>query len=193
MDHEYLDEPKKWNASSIGKFMLWLGPTSSVFDITTYLLMYFIICPAVMGGSFTSLNPAQQAAFIAIFHAGWFVESLWSQTLVLHALRTPKIPFLQSRGSLIMTGLTSIGITVGTVLPFTNFGQTLGMGLLPPVYWLWLGLTIISYLLLVTIVKRLYIQRYQELLWKFPPILCYNGEEVKKPHVFREAFDFGEL
>ncbi|MDU6524661.1 MAG: magnesium-translocating P-type ATPase, partial [Enterococcus sp.] len=97
MDREYLDEPKRWEASSIGKFMIWLGPTSSVFDITTYLLMYFVICPAVIGGEFHTLTPAQQVAFIAVFHAGWFVESLWSQTLVLHALRTPKIPFIQSR------------------------------------------------------------------------------------------------
>lgn len=76
MDKEYLDKPKRWNASSIGKFMIWLGPTSSVFDITTYLLMYFIICPAVVGGNFHTLTPEQQVTFIAVFHAGWFVESL---------------------------------------------------------------------------------------------------------------------
>ena len=73
MDKEYLEKPKKWTASSIGKFMIWLGPTSSVFDITTYLLMYFVICPAVVGGSYHSLSPEQQVAFVAIFHAGWFV------------------------------------------------------------------------------------------------------------------------
>ncbi len=164
MDKEYLDKPKRWNASSIGNFMIWLGPTSSVFDITTYLLMYFIICPAVVGGDFHTLTPEQQVAFIAVFHAGWFVESLWSQTLVLHALRTPKIPFIQSRGSFIMTAITSLGIAVGTFLPFTNFGQSLGMAVLPSAYWLWLTATIIAYLALVTIVKRFYIHRYQELL-----------------------------
>ena len=164
MDKEYLDKPKRWDASSIGKFMIWLGPTSSVFDITTYLLMYFIICPAVVGGDFHTLTPEQQVAFIAVFHAGWFVESLWSQTLVLHALRTPKIPFIQSRGSFIMTAITSLGIAVGTFLPFTNFGQSLGMAVLPSAYWLWLTATIIAYLALVTIVKRFYIHRYQELL-----------------------------
>ncbi|MBE9897057.1 magnesium-translocating P-type ATPase [Enterococcus casseliflavus] len=164
MDKEYLDKPKRWDASSIGKFMVWLGPTSSVFDITTYLLMYFIICPVVVGGNFHTLSPEQQVAFIAVFHAGWFVESLWSQTLVLHALRTPKIPFIQSRGSFIMTAITSLGIAVGTFLPFTNFGQSLGMAVLPSEYWLWLTATIIAYLALVTIVKRFYIHRYQELL-----------------------------
>lgn len=164
MDREYLDEPKRWEASSIGKFMIWLGPTSSVFDITSYLLMYFVICPAVIGGEFHTLTPAQQVAFIAVFHAGWFVESLWSQTLVLHALRTPKIPFIQSRGSFIMTAITSLGIAVGTVLPFTNFGQSLGLAALPTDYWLWLAATIVAYLALVTIVKRFYIHRYKELL-----------------------------
>lgn len=164
MDKDYLEKPKKWTASSIGKFMVWLGPTSSVFDITTYLLMYFVVCPAVLGGSYHSLSTQQQAAFIAIFHAGWFVESLWSQTLVLHALRTPYIPFIQSRGSFIMTTVTTLGITVGTLLPFTNFGHNLGLGVLPNQYWLFLAATIFAYLLLVTLVKKIYIQRYQELL-----------------------------
>lgn len=164
MDKEYLEKPKKWTAFSIGKFMVWLGPTSSIFDITTYLLMYFVVCPAVIGGSYHSLSPDQQVAFIAIFHAGWFVESLWSQTLVLHALRTPQIPFIQSRGSFIMTVITTLGIVVGTLLPFTNFGQNLGLGILPNQYWLWLVVTILAYLLLVTLVKKIYIQRYQELL-----------------------------
>lgn len=164
MDKEYLEKPKKWTASSIGKFMVWLGPTSSIFDITTYLLMYFVVCPAVIGGSYHSLSPDQQVAFIAIFHAGWFVESLWSQTLVLHALRTPQIPFIQSRGSFIMTVITTLGIVVGTLLPFTNFGQNLGLGILPNQYWLWLVVTILAYLLLVTLVKKIYIQHYQELL-----------------------------
>ncbi|MDR0921933.1 MAG: magnesium-translocating P-type ATPase [Lactobacillales bacterium] len=164
MDKEYLEEPKSWTASGIGKFMVWLGPTSSIFDITTYLLMYFVICPAVVGGNFHTLNAEQQVAFIAIFHAGWFVESLWSQTLVLHALRTPKIPFIQSRGSFIMTSITTLGIAVGTLLPFTAFGQNLGLATLPSSYWLWLVATVLAYLLLVTVVKRFYVTRYQELL-----------------------------
>lgn len=164
MDNEYLVTPKRWQAKTIGKFMLWLGPTSSVFDITTYLLMYFIICPAVIGGNYHTLNPQQQLAFIALFHAGWFVESLWSQTLVLHALRTPKIPFIQSRGSFIMMTITSLGILIGSILPFTTFGHNLGLAILPTNYWLWLILTIIAYLTLVTLVKRFYIGRYQELL-----------------------------
>ncbi|WP_086349856.1 magnesium-translocating P-type ATPase [Candidatus Enterococcus clewellii] len=164
MDKEYLEKPKKWNASSIGKFMVWLGPTSSVFDITTYLLMYFVICPAVLGGSYHTLTPEQQIAFMALFHAGWFVESLWTQTLVLHALRTPKIPFLQSRASFVLTVITTLGIGVGSILPFTTFGQNLGLVALPANYWPWLIGTIACYMALVTVIKNVYMRRYQELL-----------------------------
>ncbi len=88
-------------------FMRWFGPTSSIFDIVTYLFMYFIVCPAILGGSFFELNGADQLLFIGIFHAGWFIESLWSQMLVLHFLRTEKMPFLQSSASGIMTLVTT--------------------------------------------------------------------------------------
>ena len=126
--------------------------------------MYFVICPAMLGGSYHTLSPAQQVTFIAIFHAGWFVESLWTQTMVLHALRTPKVPFLQSRASFSMIAITTLGIAVGTIVPFTNFGRNLGMLPLPGNYWLWLFVTMVLYLALVTVVKRIYIRRYGELL-----------------------------
>ncbi|MBO0477123.1 magnesium-translocating P-type ATPase [Vagococcus sp. DIV0080] len=164
MDKEYLEEPKKWDSSSIGSFMRWLGPTSSIFDITTYALMYFVICPAVAGGSYHSLNVEQQALFVAVFHAGWFVESLWSQTLVIHTLRTPKLPFLQSNASFILTTITSIGIAVGSILPFTAFGENLGLAPLPSNYWGFLAVTIVAYLVLVMFVKKIYVNRFGELL-----------------------------
>ncbi|MBO1100146.1 magnesium-translocating P-type ATPase [Enterococcus hirae] len=164
MDKEYLHEPKKWEASSIGKFMVYFGPTSSIFDITTYLLMYFIICPAVVGGDFHTLDAQQKIVFIALFHAGWFVESLWSQTLVLHALRTPKIPFIQSNATFAMFTITTLGIVVGSILPFTGFGAELGLIPLPGTYWTWLVVTILAYLTLVTMVKKFYIKKFGELL-----------------------------
>ena len=164
MDKEYLHEPKKWEASSIGKFMVYFGPTSSIFDITTYLLMYFIICPAVVGGDFHTLDAQQKIVFIALFHAGWFVESFWSQTLVLHALRTPKIPFIQSNATFAMFTITTLGIVVGSILPFTGFGAELGLMPLPGTYWTWLVVTILAYLTLVTMVKKFYIKKFGELL-----------------------------
>lgn len=164
MDKEYLTEPKKWKASSIGKFMVYFGPTSSIFDITTYLLMYFVICPAVVGGNFHSLDAKQQVVFIALFHSGWFVESLWTQTLVLYALRIPKIPFLQSNATFAMFIITTLGIVVGSILPFTGFGAELGLLPLPGTYWIWLIVTVLAYLALVTMVKKVYIKKFGELL-----------------------------
>ena len=164
MDREYLKEARKWDASSIGSFMRWFGPTSSVFDITTYLLMYFVICPQVLGGSYHELTPEKQYWFVALFNAGWFIESLWSQTLVIHALRTPKIPFVQSHASFIVTVVTALGIAAGSYIVYTKLGIRLDMAPLPPNYYGWLGLTLAGYLALVTLCKRTYIARHGELL-----------------------------
>ena len=166
VDKEYLAIPRKWDASSVGKFMLWIGPTSSVFDITTYLLMYFIICPAAFGGMmFHQLtDPVMQIGYIALFQAGWFVESMWSQTLVIHMIRTPKIPFIQSHASAPLTLLTFAGIATLTTIPFTVFGASIGLAALPPVYFLWLLLTICLYMLLATLLKWIFVKRYGELL-----------------------------
>ncbi|MDR2967033.1 MAG: magnesium-translocating P-type ATPase [Methanobacteriaceae archaeon] len=162
VDKEYIKKPRKWDASTIGKFMLWIGPTSSVFDITTFLLMFFVICPMVLGGDFGDAG-VSTIVFIALFHTGWFVESLWSQTLVIHALRTPKIPFIQSRASLPVTLLTSLGIAAGTIIPFTDLGTAFGMVFLPWFYFPWLIVTILAYMVLVTIVKKVYIKKFGEL------------------------------
>ncbi|MEG2486980.1 MAG: magnesium-translocating P-type ATPase [Cetobacterium sp.] len=164
VDEEFLKIPRKWDASSIKKFMISIGPSSSVFDITTFGVMYFIICPMVFGGSFNTLNESQQIGFIALFNAGWFVESLWSQTLVIHMIRTPKIPFIQSRASWILSILTTLGILVGTIIPFTSLGTNLGMMALPFAYFPFLAITIFLYIVLVTLLKKWFIKRHGELL-----------------------------
>ncbi|MDD4181924.1 MAG: magnesium-translocating P-type ATPase [Victivallaceae bacterium] len=163
VDDEYLRKPRKWDASSIGKFMLWIGPTSSVFDITTYCLMFFVICPAILGGSYATAS-VDKVAFMALFNAGWFVESLWSQTLVIHMIRTPKIPFIQSRASWSVILVTTAAIAAGTIIPYTYFGTKIGMYPLPALYYPWLIGTILAYMALVTFTKRSYIKRYGELL-----------------------------
>ncbi|MBS6367864.1 MAG: HAD-IC family P-type ATPase, partial [Clostridiales bacterium] len=162
VDREFLEKPRTWEAASVSKFMLWIGPTSSVFDITTYLLMYFIICPMVSGGMlFHQLtDPAAQALYIAVFQAGWFVESMWSQTLVIHMIRTPKLPFLQSRAAAPVTLLSFTGIALVTVIPFTGLGRILGFAPLPAAYFAWLALTILGYMTLATVMKKLYIREY---------------------------------
>ncbi|MCL2392315.1 MAG: magnesium-translocating P-type ATPase [Oscillospiraceae bacterium] len=165
VDKEYISVPRKWDASSVGKFMLWLGPTSSIFDITTFALLYFIIGPAVVGQQFHEItDTAKQALFIAVFHAGWFVESMWSQTLIIHMLRTPKIPFIQSRASAPLTLISFAGIAVLTAIPFTEIGTSIGLAALPWAFFPWLALTVIAYMAVMTIFKKIYIKRYGELL-----------------------------
>ena len=164
VDGAFLKRPKAWDASSISRFMLWFGPASSVFDITTYILMYFYICPLVLGGAYHTLTPEARAAFVGLFQAGWFVESLWSQTLVIHTLRTPKLPFTESRASWQVLGLSSCGILAGTVLPFTAVGEALGMATLPAVYFPWLFGTLFAYMALTTFLKAIFIRRYGTLL-----------------------------
>ena len=169
VDKEFLTVPRKWDATSVGRFMAWIGPTSSVFDITTYLLLYFIICPAFVSGGLLfgdipAEDTAMQALYIAVFQTGWFVESMWSQTLVIHMIRTPKIPFLQSRASLPVFVLTFAGIAVLTAIPFTAFGSEIGLAPLPLAYFYWLSLTIVLYMALATLMKKLYIRKYGELL-----------------------------
>jgi len=180
VDLDYLKKPRKWDSSSISKFMIWIGPTSSVFDITTFALMFWVVCPLVFG-NFNGLQDAymqMQATgasadmlkatpyygFIALFQTGWFVESLWSQTLVIHMIRTPKIPFIQSRASWQTTLLTTLGIAVGTAIPYTMLGGALEMWPLPTVFFPILIATILGYMLLVTLLKKLFVRKYGELL-----------------------------
>ncbi|TLG76540.1 magnesium-translocating P-type ATPase [Culicoidibacter larvae] len=164
VDVEFLVKPRDWNAKSIKSYMVWLGPTSSIFDITTFIMLFFVLCPLFVGGSYSSINSEQQLLFAAFFHTGWFVESLWTQTLVIHMIRTPKIPFIQSRASLPMFVFTTLGILIGTVLPYTEIGAILKMEPLPAIYYALLVGTILLYIVLVTVVKKLYVKKYKELL-----------------------------
>jgi len=178
VDKEFLQKPRKWEASSVGSFMIWIGPTSSVFDLTTYLLMYFYICPKFVSGGVlfndipvgTLIETGLFAGFdmrytyMAMFHAGWQVESMWSQTFVIHMIRTPKIPFIQSRAAWPLTTLTCAGIALLTYIPFTSFGRRLDLVPLPGEYFIWLVATILLYMLLATCMKRAYVKHYGHLL-----------------------------
>ena len=148
--------------------------TSSIFDFTTYIFMYFVFCPLFVskGVLFNDLAAhysgtelaAMQARYIGMFQAGWFVESMWSQTLVIHMIRTPKLPFIQSRASAPVTLLTMTGIAVLTVIPFTPFGAALGLVALPVSYFAYLIPCILLYMMLATSLKKAYVRYYGELL-----------------------------
>ena len=165
VDEEYLKIPRKWEASSIRDFMVIIGPTSSIFDITTFGLMFFIIAPQIVGVKYGEISdPILRNQFIAVFQSGWFIESMWSQTLVIHLLRTEKLPFIESRASKPVTLLTSLGIVLLTLIPYSSFGKSMGLASLPMNYFGWLGLTIVAYMLVVSATKKVFIRKNGELL-----------------------------
>ncbi len=163
VDHEVLKRPLEWSGRRLSRFMLVFGPPSSVFDILTFIFLYFVLCPNLCGGSFHILNSEMQSRFITIFQTGWFLESMWTQVLILHMLRTKKLPFLQSKPSRPVVIVTLLGIFIFTTLIVTPLGQSLGLTALPPAYFIFLILTVIAYLLLVTLIKKLYVIRYHDL------------------------------
>ncbi|MGL5721868.1 MAG: magnesium-translocating P-type ATPase [Brevinema sp.] len=164
IDADYLKVPRRWDARSITQFMVWIGPVSSIFDIITYCVMYFAIGPYVFGGMYNALPLVAQGHFEALFHSGWFVQSLWSQTLIIHMIRTPYLPFIQSRASWQLTAMTTLGILVGTLLPYSWAGQALKMYPMPLVYFPFLIATVVVYMLATTVAKKAFIRRYGELL-----------------------------
>ena len=166
VDKEFLKIPRKWDASDISRFMLTIGPVSSVFDIATYLVMYFVICPLFTGGVIYSklTAPAMRELYAAVFQTGWFVESMWSQTLVIHMIRTPKLPFVKSRASMPVMLLTMLGIAAVTLIPFTPIAPPLGLSPLPGVYFAWLTGIVVGYMVLATVVKMIYVKGNGELL-----------------------------
>ena len=162
VDEDFLKEPRAWTAKSITRFMSWLGPTSSIFDIITFAVMFFGIAPMITGSSYAeSINPAY---FLMVFQTGWFIQSMWSQTMLIYMLRSPKLPFIQSKPafSLLVTSLFALFIV--TVLPYTPLAGSLKLATLNGMYFLALMLITISYMLLVTIVKKVYIKKYREWL-----------------------------
>ena len=174
VDEEFIKLPKKWDASSIGKFMIWIGPTSSIFDFMTFAFMYFVFCPHFVSHGVTYNNLAShfsgdelnriRVTYVAMFQAGWFVESMWSQSLVIHMIRTMKLPFIQSRASAPLTMLNFFGIIVITIIPFTVLGKAIGFVSLPLSFFLYLIPCVLAYMILVTVVKKAYIRYHKEWL-----------------------------
>jgi P-type Mg2+ transporter len=153
MDKEYLRKPRRWDAKGIGRFMIRVGPVSSIFDITTFLLMWYV---------FQANTDAEQS----LFQSGWFVEGLLSQTLIVHMIRTRKIPFIQSRATAPVLVMTALAMAFGIWLPFSPLASGLGLQALPTAYFPWLIATLAGYCFLTQFVKVRYIRRYGEWLWE---------------------------
>jgi Mg2+-importing ATPase len=147
MDDDYLRTPRRWDPGNLRRFMLFIGPISSIFDVTTFLVLWFV---------FGARSPAHQS----LFQSGWFVEGLLSQTLIVHMIRTQKIPLIQSRAAPPVIALTLAVMAAGIAIPFTPLGAALGLTPLPLAYFPWLAGILLSYCTLAQMVKTWYIRRF---------------------------------
>jgi Mg2+-importing ATPase len=155
------EKPRPWNMGEITKFIIFIGPISSIFDYTTYAMMWFVfkcynlglIPPPELAARFAHPATPDATYAAALFHTGWFVESLMTQTLIVHVIRTNLIPFIQSRASWQLTTTTIIIMAIAAYLPFSHLGPFLGFVPLPHLYWPLLVLTLVCYLALTQVVK----------------------------------------
>ncbi|HVB02507.1 MAG TPA: magnesium-translocating P-type ATPase [Chitinophagaceae bacterium] len=147
MDEEFTRQPRKWDPGGIARFMVFIGPISSIFDIITFLVMWYF---------FRANSLSRQS----LFQSGWFIEGLLSQTLIVHMIRTQKVPFIKSTAALPVLVLTGLIMLVGICIPFSPLGTSVSLVSLPWTYFCWLVGILLSYCLLTQAVKNWYIRRY---------------------------------
>lgn len=168
VDDAWTARPRAWDAASIKGFMLELGPVSSLFDIVTFAALFFVVCPAAVDASWSELaaagDVAGMATFAALFQSGWFVESMWSQTLVVHMLRSPNLPSPRDHAAPALCVLTVLGLALVTWLPASPIADALGLMPLPTSFFGLLIGIVTAYIALTQLAKRRYIARHGELL-----------------------------
>jgi len=149
VDKDWLTKPRKWNIDQIKNFIILIGPISSIFDYLTYAVMWFVF----------GANSIERAA---LFHTGWFIESLVTQSLIIHVIRTNRIPFVESRASIQLV-LASLAVSlIGIGLVLSPFAAALGFVALPPLYWAFLAGTVICYIVLTQIIKTWYVANFEK-------------------------------
>ncbi|MCF7545748.1 magnesium-translocating P-type ATPase [Pseudomonas petrae] len=147
VDEQLLKNPQRWQPADVGRFMLFFGPISSIFDITTFAVMWYV---------FGANAPEHQT----LFQSGWFVVGLLTQTLIVHMIRTPKIPFLQSRAAMPLMVMTGVIMAVGIFLPMGPVAHYFKLQALPPLYFAILPVILIAYVALTQAVKGFYVRRF---------------------------------
>ena len=151
VDRDYLKLPRKWDAAGIARFMIFIGPISSIFDIVTFFVMWHVFL-------------ANSVEHQSLFQSGWFIEGLLTQTLIVHMIRTQHVPFIESRAATPVILLTASIMAIGIYLPFSPIGAHLGMVPLPLSYFGWLAGILMSYCLLTQLIKTVYIRRFKQWL-----------------------------
>ena len=166
VDEDMIRRPRPWNASSIGRFMVWIGPVSSIFDVLGYFIMYFFIAPYVTGGqTFKHISdPLVRQEYIAVFHAGWFLISMWTQTFIIQIIRTDKKPFVESVASSRLNFISIVGVLFASLIPYLPLGKSIGFAPLPLIFYPVLIGIVVGYSLLLSLVKSRYIKRFGSLL-----------------------------
>ena len=147
VDDEMLKKPQRWHPADVGRFMLFFGPISSIFDILTFCLMWYV---------FQANTPEHQT----LFQSGWFVVGLLTQTLIVHMIRTPKIPFLQSRAAMPLLVMTGVIMAIGIFLPMGPLASYFKLEALPPLYFVFLPVILLAYMGLTQAVKGFYIRKF---------------------------------
>jgi Mg2+-importing ATPase len=158
VDGEFTTVPRKWNISNIRRFMMFIGPMSSIFDYATYLLMLFFFGCIRFASPGTS--PDLKASYEALFHTGWFVESILTQTLIVHVIRTRRIPFFQSMASPLLLFFTILIMAVAVYLPYSPVAAFLGFVPLPAIYWAWIAGFLVLYCVLTHLVKTWFFRKF---------------------------------
>ena len=164
---QQIAKPRPWNMGEIAKFIVFIGPISSIFDYTTYFIMWFVfkcgnlglVPPPELAARFAHATLANDTYAAALFHSGWFVESLMTQTLIIHVIRTNLLPFVQSRASWQLTMTTLLIMAIGAWLPYSPLNSTLGFVPLPPFYWVLLLITLLCYVGLTQVIKMWLIRK----------------------------------
>lgn len=166
VDNDMYTSPQDWGGKTLGRFMRFFGPVSSVFDVITFLFLYFVLCPYLCYGKiFTDIvDTTMKLRYITLFQTGWFLESMLTQIIIIHTLRTKNIPFVQSRASKPVTIITSLGMLFFIVVLFTPLGKLFGFTVLPPVYVLFIIIIIGAYMALMNVFKKIYIKKYNSLV-----------------------------
>jgi len=147
VDDELVSRPLRWNPADIGRFMVFFGPLSSVFDILTFALMWFVFS-------------ANTASVQSLFQSGWFVVGLLTQTLIVHMIRTPKLPFVHSRAAWPLLTMSVFIMALGILLPMSPLAGYFGFEALPGQYFPWLIAILLGYALLTTLMKTIYIRKF---------------------------------
>lgn len=147
VDDDLLKKPQRWQPADVGRFMLFFGPISSIFDILTFCLMWYV---------FQANTPEHQT----LFQSGWFVVGLLTQTLIVHMIRTPKIPFLQSRAATPLLVMTGVIMVIGIFLPMGPLASYFKLEALPPLYFVFLPVILLAYMGLTQAVKGFYIRKF---------------------------------